>query len=189
MLNNNTIYSYPTAKAGAIIKVAITNLAAYNDGELIYKWLELPATPEEIKTAYNAVKRSELDEEFFISDYESDIDGLEIGEYESIEKLNEIAKQFEELDEHDRLLFEAYVNYTDFEEALEKLNNNELEGYVYYGCDDMEDVAEQVVEAMGILDQIPENLQYYFDFEAYGRDLAIENTFVSIGNHFVQICN
>ena len=186
MLENNNTF-YPTTKADAIIKVAITNLAAYNEGYLIYKWLELPATPEEIENAYNAVKRSELDEEFFISDYETCITGLEIGEYESIEKLNQLAEQFDELDEHDRLIFEAYANYTDFEEVLEKLNNNELEGYIYYDCDDMEDVAEQVVEAMGLLDQIPEHLQYYFDYEAYGRDLDIEGTFVKLDDCIVQI--
>ena len=183
MLNNNT----NSTTTNAIIKVAITNLSAYNEGYLIYKWLELPATPEEIEDAYNAVKRSELDEEFFISDYETCITGLKIGEYESIEKLNELAEQFQELDEYDRLIFEAYANYTDFEEVLEKLNNNELEGCVYYDCDNMEDVAEQVVEAMGLLDQMPENLRYYFDFEAYGRDLDIEGTFIKLNDCIVQI--
>ena len=183
MLNNNT----NSTTTNSIIKVAITNLAAYNEGDLIYKWLELPATQEEIENAYNAVKRSTRDEEFFISDYETNINGLEIGEYESIEKLNELAEKFNELDECDRLIFEAYANYTDFEEVLEKLNNNELEGYIYYGCDDMEDVAEQVVEAMGLLDQMPENLRYYFDFEAYGRDLDIEGTFVKLDDCIVQI--
>lgn len=183
MLNNNT----NSTTTNSIIKVAITNLAAYNEGDLIYKWLELPATQEEIENTYNTVKRSELDEEFFISDYETCITGLKIGEYESIEKLNQLAEQFDELDENDKLIFEAYANYTDFEEVLEKLNNNELEGCVYYNCDDMEDVAYQVVEETGLLESIPENLHYYFDFEAYGRDLDIEGTFIKLNDCIVQI--
>lgn len=183
MLNNNT----NSTTTNSIIKVAITNLAAYNEGDLIYKWLELPATQEEIENAYQAVKRSELDEEFFISDYETCITGLKIGEYESIEKLNELAEQFQELDEYDRLIFEAYVNYTDFEEVLEKLNNNELEGCVYYDCDNMTDVAYQVVEETGLLESMPEHLHYYFDFEAYGRDLDMEGIFIQLDDCIVQI--
>lgn len=191
MLNNNTFY--PTTNStitNAIIKVAITNLAAYNEGYLIYKWLELPATAEEINEVYNAVKRSELDEEFFISDYETCIAGLKIGEYESIEKLNELAEKFDELDEYDKLIFEAYTNYTDFDEALEKLNNNELDGIVYYDCDNMTDVAYQVIDETAMLDSIPEQLRCYFDFEAYGRNLDLEGTFVQLNDCIVQIyCN
>lgn len=186
MLENNNTF-YPTTKEDAIIKVAITNLAAYNDGCLIYKWLELPATQEEIENAYNAVKRSTRDEEFFITDYETCINGLEIGEYESIEKLNELAEKFNELDEHDRLIFEAYANYTDFEDVLEKLNNNELDGIVYYDCDNMTDVAYQVVEETGMLDDASGYLKRYFDFEAYGRDLELKGAFVKLNDCIVQI--
>lgn len=183
MLNNNT----NSTTTNSIIKVAITNLAAYNEGDLIYKWLNLPATEDEIEEVYQAVKRSELDEEFFISDYETCIVGLKIGEYESIEKLNELAEQFDELDEYDRLIFEAYANYTDFEEVLEKLNNNELDGIVYYDCDNMTDVAYQVVEETGMLDDASGYLKRYFDFEAYGRDLDIEGIFIKLDDCIVQI--
>lgn len=183
---NNTL-NKPT-EANAIIKVAVTNLAAYNDGCLIYKWLELPATAEEIAAAYKAVQRSERDEEFFISDYESDIYGLEIGEYDSIEKLNDIATAIDELNEYDRLLFDAAVEYHGLYEAMELLNNNAIDGYVYYGCDNMADVAKQVIESTGILDNVPEHLRCYFDYEAYGRDLDIEGVFVQLDNCIVELC-
>ena len=32
----------------AYLRVALTNLGKYNEGELIFKWLDLPATEEEI---------------------------------------------------------------------------------------------------------------------------------------------
>jgi len=52
----------------------------------------------------------------------------------------------------------------------------------------MTDVAEQYAEETGLLDSIPENLRYYFDFEAYGRDMRIEGTFVFTNNgNCVQI--
>ena len=182
MLNNTF-----NPNTNAIIKVAVTNLAAYNDGYLMYKWLELPATAEEIKATFNAIKRSELDEEFFISDYESDICGLEIGEYNSIEELNEIATAIDELDEYDRLLFDAAVEYHGLYTAMEQLNNNELDGYVYYNCDNMADVAEQVVEATGMLNNVPEHLRYYFNYERYGRDLDLEGIFVQMNDCIVEL--
>jgi len=45
----------------------------------------------------------------------------------------------------------------------------------YYGeFDDFTDFAHHILEECGDLDQIPENLRYYFDFEAYGRDLSYD---------------
>ena len=74
------------------IRIAVTNLGKYNEGELTYAWLNLPATDEEISEAFkeiNVAPSTEY-EEHFISDYEAP---FEIGEYESITKLNEVAKQ------------------------------------------------------------------------------------------------
>lgn len=81
----------------ATIKIALTNLGKYNEGELVYTWLELPATDEEISAAFTEIgvaPHTEY-EEHFISDYEAP---FQIGEYESIRKLNEIAEQLEGVD-------------------------------------------------------------------------------------------
>jgi len=74
------------------IRIALTNLGKYNEGELTYAWLSLPATDEEIAESFkeiNVAPSTEY-EEHFISDYEAP---FEIGEYESVTKLNGIAKQ------------------------------------------------------------------------------------------------
>lgn len=42
--------------------------------------------------------------------------------------------------------------------------------HVYYGCDDMTDVAYQIVDDMGM----PQNLDYYFDYETFGRDCSFD---------------
>jgi antirestriction protein len=36
----------------------------------------------------------------------------------------------------------------------------------------MKDYAMHIVEECGMLDQMPDNLRHYFDYEAYGRDLV-----------------
>lgn len=40
------------------------------------------------------------------------------------------------------------------------------------------EVAEEYAEQVGLLESVPEELRYYFDFEAYGRDMEIEGNFV-----------
>lgn len=74
------------------IRIALTNLGKYNEGELIYTWLDLPATDEEISEAIkeiNVAPNTEY-EEYFISDYGAP---FSVSEYESLTKLNEIAEQ------------------------------------------------------------------------------------------------
>ena len=72
--------------------------------------------------------------------------------------------------------------------SLEDAINKKEDCMIYYNCEDMEDVAREYAEETGLLDSIPENLQSYFDFEAYGRDMSFEGHFVFTNNgNCVQI--
>lgn len=51
----------------------------------------------------------------------------------------------------------------------------------------MSDVAYQVINDYGLLDGVSETLKRYFDYEAYGRDMDIEGTFIQIDNSFVEL--
>ena len=53
----------------------------------------------------------------------------------------------------------------------------------------MADVAEYYCEESGILNSIPEELRYYFDFEAYGRDMEINGHFVETDSGYIEIFN
>lgn len=169
-----------------MLNIYLTNLGKYNEGELLGEWVELPITDEELNKVFDRIQICHDDveytdecgnpyEEYFITDSETDINGLEIGEYSNLDELNEIAETLEDLDEYEKevvkvLLGESY----DLDEAMEKKDDC----VVYYDCNDMEDVAKQYAEETGLLDSIPENLRNYFDFEAYGRDMSYEGTFV-----------
>jgi len=168
-----------------MLNIFITNLGKYNEGELIGEWVKLPVSEEELEAVFERIGINEEYEEHFITDYETDITGLKVGEYDSIEDLNELAETLEDLDEYEREIVEAMISEGyDLEEALEKKDDC----MVYHDCNDMTDVAEQYAEETGLLDSIPENLRYYFDFEAYGRDMRIEGTFVFTNNgNCVQI--
>lgn len=180
-----------------MLKVFITNLGKYNEGELCGKWIELPIEEENLNEVFDEIKICHENEEgneikyydsvgnpyeeYFFFDLETDIDGLKIPECISIEDLNEIAEEIDYLDEEEQeilsgLLKEAGYSY---EDAISIINNQQYN--VFYNCFDMSEVAEQVVEQCGYLNEIPEHLRNYFDYEAFGRDLEIEGNYIYCG--------
>lgn len=162
-----------------MLKVFVTNLGKYNEGQLIGEWLNLPADKIAIKRLKERIEIGRYYEEIFITDYESDISGLKVGEYDSLDELNEMAETLNDLDEGDREIIEAIMSegYS-LTEALDMKDDI----LVYYDCADMTDVAMQYCDECGILDSVPENLRNYFDYEAYGRDMSFESTFIFTNN-------
>lgn len=72
------------------INVALTNLGKYNEGELVYEWLTLPAEKDDLVQAMLDIGIDNAEyEEFFISDYEAP---FRIGEYDNLDELNEMAE-------------------------------------------------------------------------------------------------
>lgn len=169
-----------------MLRIYLTNLGKYNEGMLIGEWVDLPVSEEELEKVFKRIGINDEYEEYFITDYESDIDGLKVGEYENVDDLNELAEALEDLDsEEENVLSVMLKDGCTFEEALEKIKDRDY--MVYYNCDSMEDVAYQVVEESGLLDGVPEKVARYFNYEAYGRDLEIEGTFYQINNAYIEI--
>lgn len=159
-----------------MINIFITNLGKYNEGELIGEWVTLPISEEELKKVCERIGINEDYEEYFITDYECDF--MKIGEYESISSLNEIAEKISELDEKEKKVAKALISECSYtiDEAIEKVNNGDY--IIYYDCNDITDVAYQVVEEYGYLNDVPDTVTRYFDYESFGRDLGIEGTFI-----------
>lgn len=173
-----------------MIELCLTNLGKYVEGELIFTRLVLPATTEEIYAAYDEIGVADgtMYEEAFISDYETDINGLEIREYANIDDLNELAEELENFDEYELEAFGAMLDAgLDTDEALQKVQDGEYR--FYDGCNSMEDVAYQYADETGLLDSIPDDLRFYFDFEAYGRDMDHNGHFVETDSGYIEIFN
>lgn len=84
------------------------------------------------------------------------------------------------------IALQAYLEqYNDIEQALEEVRQGNYT--IYYDCDDMSDVAYQVVNESGLLDGVPETIKGYFDYEAYGRDIDIEGTFIQVDNNIIEL--
>lgn len=166
-----------------MLKINVTNLKKYNEGALVGEWVSLPC--EGLEEVLNKISNNGNDE-LFISDYETDISNLKISEYDDILQLNEIAEEIDNLSDDEVIALQAYLEqYNDIEQALEEVRQGNYT--IYYDCDDMEDVAYQVVNDCGLLDGVPEEVKIYFDYEAYGRDMEINGTFIQIDNSFVEL--
>ena len=107
------------------------------------------------------------------------------GEYESSDELNHLACLLSELDKSDLEKFEAAVASGEHTSGAGDLINlaENLDCYDFYiGVSDDETLGRIYAEDMEMID-IPENLRDYFDYEAYGRDMRIneDGSFVKGG--------
>ena len=162
----------------------ITNLGKYNEGALVGEWVKFPTTAEELQKVFERIGIGSKDdfghpyEEWFITDYDCYVDGLYemLGEYENLEELNYLASRLEELDDHDYEHFQAAMQVSDYTGSVKDLINliNNLDKYeIYPGVDDYSDLGRYYIDEVGVM-EIPEHLANYIDYEAYGRDVAID---------------
>ena len=175
----------------ANIRIYIANLGKYNEGYLVGEWIDLPATEEEFEELFVRIKVGHYNEdgeyvagyaeghsfyeEVAIHDYESEISGLKIGEYDNIQKLNELA---EELEREDLETIEAIIEATgcDLEDAIGRSD------VIFYKGYSMEDLAREYVEMM----DLPEIALQYFDYEAYARDY-LHTDYYEVDNGVIYI--
>lgn len=150
------------------------------------EYLKFPTTAEEVEAL---LRRIGIDgilyEEIFISDYNIDILGLYdcLGEYESIDELNHLACLLSDLDEVDMTKFIAAVDEGSHTSGVADLINlaENLDCFGFYpGVTTEEELGRTYIEDFAAI-EIPEGLQNYIDYEAYGRDVALEE-----GGHFTK---
>lgn len=162
----------------------ITNLGKYNEGELVGEWLKFPTTYDELQAVFKRIGIGSKDEfgqvyeEWFITDYDCYVDGLydKLGEYANLDELNYLASKLDEMSQDEYERFQAAVSmgeYTGSIQDLINLTENPDIYDVYPGIRDHDDLGRYYIEEMGAM-EVPEYLQNYIDYEAYGRDVAME---------------
>ena len=149
-----------------MIRIALTNLKKYNEGELVFEWVDLPQ--DDFTHVFNKIGH----DEFFISDYECELPIAMIDEYENLETLNEIAEILENLQDYEKETLLAILESETLllDEALEILND---EKFIFYSNVNLEGLAEQFVEE-GIFGEISTSIISYIDYERIARDLKFE---------------
>jgi Antirestriction protein len=164
------------------INVYIANLGKYNEGELVGAWFQVPVDFEEVK---ERIGLNAEYEEYAIHDYEAPIP---ISEFTSISEINRIGEMLEELDGTEIIHVLKEIMNTWFRDIEELLEHKE-DIICHSDCNSMEDVARYYLEESNTLGEIPSDLQGYFDYEAYGRDLEISGNFLITNHGIFEYCN
>lgn len=164
------------------VKIFITNLAAYNSGYLVGKWVILPLDEEELKKEIEEVLNMQYphkfgkDEECFITDYEAP---FHIHEYQNIFSLNEKLLELNSIQEKegldDKIVKLMFEHTSNIDEVIDIIRNGDYQ--VYYEVTSMADVAYECLENSGLLDKVPEELLNYIDFQRYGNDMELYGKF------------
>ena len=117
-------------------------------------------------------------EEWFITDYDCYVDGLydKLGEYENLDELNYLASKLDEMSQGEYEQFQAAMEIGDHSGSLQEIINltENLDCYdIYPDIRDHDDLGRYYIEELDAM-QVPEHLRNYIDYEAYGRDIALE---------------
>lgn len=153
-------------------KIYVADLAAYNNGILHGAWMDAAVEPEALAeqiSALLACSPVEGAEEFAVHDYEG-FAGVSIGEYTGIARVCEIACFIEEHGE----LGGAILSHRcgDLEAARRAIDED------YCGCyANLAEYAQQLTEETTT---IPDNIQYYIDYERMGRDMEMSGDLYTI---------
>ena len=164
----------------------ITNLGKYNEGELVGEWVKFPTTAEELKKVFDRIGIGQKDdfgqpyEEWFITDYDCYVGALydKLGEYENLDELNYLASKLEEMGQGEYAQFQAAMEVGDHSGSLQEIINltDNLDCYdLYPSIQDYDDLGRYYIDELDAM-QVPEHLRNYIDYEAYGRDVALEES-------------
>jgi len=106
------------------------------------------------------------------------VDGLynKLGEYENLDELNYLASKLDEMSQSEYAQFQAGMELGDHCGSLQEIINltENLDCYeIYPDIEDYDDLGRYYIEELEVM-RIPEHLQNYINYEAYGRDVAID---------------
>lgn len=158
----------------------LTNVALYAiRGIEVGEYLKFPTTAKELQTLLSRIEvDGEKHSEIFITNFESDVLGLSdyLDEYENIDELNHLAHVLEEVrDKGEIEKYEAALVLGKHTASVKDLINLAQNLDIYNFQPDI-----GTWEALGcyyadelMAINIPSDIRGYFDYEAYGRDIAI----------------
>lgn len=156
----------PMTDEAKTIRIYVACLAAYNNGILHGRWIDATLGEDHISDGIKAMLAASPipgAEEHAIHDYEG-FEGVALGENESVQRVAELAAF---IGEHGAIAGKLVEYFGDLEEAKEALEDR------YCGVhSSVADFAQEITEETT---QIPQNLQYYIDYERMARDLEMSD--------------
>ncbi len=188
-------------KNDVVFKAYVTNLGAYNEGRLTGEWIDFPIR-DDSESLEESVKKilagisvdGKQYEEYFITDYDSEIDGLTgcFGEYENIFLLNYLANKILEMDCSTEQ-FEAILELGEYTESVMDLINLVCNTESFYFLPEVEndyDLGYEYAVNSGMFTtelQSIGTLANYIDYESYGRDIRLTDGGIHTTNGYITM--
>ena len=160
------------------MQVYVSTCAKYCNGNPTGKWLNLGdyQDKEDFDLACRLLHKDETDPEFMFRDWEDTLPGSV-----SESHIDPLIWNYLELPDYEKVIIRAFMHATG--ECLENAMEDAQCRLIGYGSDRAE-VAQECLEGTGALDEIPEYLRYYFDFDAYARDMEYEGFHTQIDSTY-----
>ena len=156
-----------------MLKGFIANLGKYNEGYLIGEWITFPVSEEDLKEVLERIGINDQYEEYFFTDWENDYGiNFDFGEYENVDRINEVIEAVENLDFSELELLKA-VCECEGSYAIDHIEEFNPDSYIFYEGMTLEEVAYDIVEG-SYYSKENKFLLNYFDYEAFARDLSFE---------------
>ena len=148
------------------------------------EWVKFPTAHEELQEVFKRIGIGAKDnfgnpyEEWFITDYDCYVGNLydKLGEYENLDELNYLASKLDDMDRYEYNQFLAAMEMGDHTGSIQDMINltENLDCYeVYPDIEDHDDLGRYYIDELDAM-QVPEHLCNYIDYEAYGRDIALD---------------
>lgn len=167
------------------VSVCIQNLYEYNNGQLIYKWIELPASEEEINNALAEISTASS-QEYMIADVSSE-DGIFnslIKYYNDIYEVNSFLEELELARVDSNIVKTVCHLLADKQEIVETL---ECGNYIILDdINDTEDLGEALVfnlDWLGLSREELDRVALYLDYESIGLEAEINGWYIDKDNN------
>lgn len=145
-------------------RIYVASLSDYNAGILHGAWIDANQDEDDIREEIKemlAESRNQPAEDYAIHDYEG-FCGIKISEYSGIDEIAAIA---EAIEEHGEKFALVYDDLQSIDAAIEACTDR------YYG--EFDEVEDYAYDFLHDCYEIPDYLENYIDYEAFGRDLQL----------------
>ena len=162
------------------MKIYVGTYGKYNAGSIQGAWLDLSdyTDRDAFYEACAELHSDEEDPEFMFQDWE-DIPSDMVSESGISPECWELLEAYEEFDE-------GAVNAYCY--LFGEWNKDEFQDNYHGEYDSWEAMAEAWLEDTGELNEIPERLRNYFDYQAYARDIRLSGEMCEHNGHFFWNC-
>ena len=178
-----------------MLKLFITDLAAYNNGFLVGEWVTLPLSGKELYLAIQQILNKgeylchsdSTHEEIFITDYEwMGLELFNVSEYDSPWDVNDDVGKLSELSASKKkavaFLLSQQITYN-MDDAIGKADD-----VIIHENQTLEDVAYYLLQECYELDKLPPIIANNIDYEGVAKELDCDGNYFEVDGDVFEYC-